>query len=461
MTMHLPNAPQPAAPRPFYAPAVHESRLDNGMSVIVAPRRGIPLIGAQFTVTVGAVADSVDLCGVSEMTARMIGYGSQDFTSEQFSMAMDAIGAKFAGSANYDSMTFGVSALTHLFPQALAYAAQAMRNPALAEDDLERLRTRTLSELRLTLGSAGSMARLVSGRVVYGDHAYGAPLGGTIETNEAFRQDDARALAARRIRPQNATLVLVGDLTAEQGHAFAQAAFGDWLPETASAFEMVAPLDVASVRRGRKILVNMADSGRSAVIVGRPGLPRSHPRYLEATVVNALLSGYSGRLNREVRVKRGLSYGASSAISGRHLGGAWMASTLVDHAKVEETVQVILDVLDSLAQSPPTIADLNTRKAMLRGSFGRGLETVGGLAGAVGNRVVFGLPLSELSTYLERLDALTPEQVAEVAGELLKGTPHIVVVGEADQVTGRMKADDVEFFETEAVELRNASLKRA
>ena len=175
------------------------------------------------------------------------------------------------------------------------------------------------------------------------------------------------------------------------------------------------------------------------MIVGRITIPRRHPRFAQALVTMALLSGYSGRLNYEVRVKRGLSYGASPQMQARREAGPFLATTLVDHGKAGETVEVMLDVLRSIVERPPTVAELAPRKAMLRGSFGRALETVGGLASSLAELALNELPLSEYDVYLDRVDAVTPEEVAEFARDFLVASPSIVVVGDAKIVAPQLR----------------------
>lgn len=441
-------APQPSAPRPLRTPDIFRGRLANGLQVVVAPRPGIALVAAQLTVTTGAALDPAADAGLSSLAALLVGYGSVDLASEHFSTALDAIGAHFSGAAGYDSMSFVVSAMTPLFGEALGYAARALREPALHDDDLERIRLRVISELRVSAQTASSVARKTAGRLLFGPHPYGMPLGGTIESNEALTTAKIRSILAARIRPERATLVFVGDLTMDEGIAFAERAFGDWHAPAAAA---PAIPERPQRQAPRTILVHLPDSGRSAVYAGYPAIERSDPRYHDAVMLNALLSGYSGKLNREIRVKRGLSYGASSALHARRDGGICLCSTLVEHGRVGETITVISDVLRGLRDETMSAAEMTTRKAMLRGSFGRTLETLQGVAGVIGSQIVYDLPDDDLRTYLDRMEAVDAAQVRALAAELFAGPPTVVVVGEAPVI--RAQLGDQEYEEIDATEL--------
>jgi zinc protease len=306
------------------------------------------------------------------------------------------------------------------------------------------------------MSSSGSLARLIAGRVIFGEHPYGIPLGGTSESIETLQLHDLRAVLKDRMFPRGSSLILVGDLSPNEGFAYARTVFADWRKVAA-----YAPADVPSVPDvpARRILVDLPDSGRSAVIIGKRAPARSDPRYLAATVLNGLLSGYSGRLNREIRVKRGLSYGAGAGFHARRLAGSMLASTMVEHARVGETIAVIGDVFADVAANAPSEEELQTRKATLRGAFGRTLETVGGLAGMVGSRVIYDLPADELETYLARLEAITPQEVVAVAAEFLAGGAlQIIVVGDAAAVKAGAPGIDFEEYAADAIELRHASL---
>ena len=244
-------------------------------------------------------------------------------------------------------------------------------------------------------------------------------------------------------------MIFTGDIT--EAHAFevAEQAYENWQgPSYVAVDKPPAFFDETQLRRGRVIIIDLPDSGRSAVLVGRVTISRRNPRYSEGLVTMGLLSGYSGRLNNEVRVKRGLSYGASAQLQARREPGPFYASTLVDHDKVAETVDVMLDVIGSVAAKPPTEAELAPRKAMLRGSFGRALETVGGLASSLAELALNDLPLSEYDEYLDRIDAVTPRQVADFARDFLVEQPTIVVVGDASVVVPalRVKFPDIEEY---------------
>jgi zinc protease len=180
----------------------------------------------------------------------------------------------------------------------------------------------------------------------------------------------------------------------------------------------------------RVVIVDKPDAGRTAIIVGRVGIARRSPAYAAGVVATAVLSGYSGRLNQEVRVKRGLSYGAGAQLIARREPGMFLSSTLVDHTKVEEAVAVVLDTLRGLAAAPPEATELVTRKATISGGFSRSIETIDGIAGVLGELALYDVPLSELGDYLPEIEAVDPAMVQRFAAATFDDL-FVVLVGDA------------------------------
>jgi zinc protease len=144
-----------------------------------------------------------------------------------------------------------------------------------------------------------------------------------------------------------------------------------------------------------------------------------------------MLSGYSGRLNQEIRVKRGLSYGAGAQLVARRMNGSFIASTLVDHARAPLAVEVVLETLASLIQTPPTEAELGVRKTSLLGGWNRAIETNDGLLAALTDYALYRIPLDELERYTARVEATDSAQVAAFAREYVVPDSCIVLVGDA------------------------------
>ena len=325
-----------------------------------------------------------------------------------------------------------------MFPDAFALFDEVVRRPAFALDEVERVREKAIGDLALTYSNPSALARLVAQRVAYGGAPYGHPLAGTAETLATLGRERVGFFHERYFRPDNATLIVGGDCSVEDAFALVERQFGDWAaPATPLP---IAPPFSAPAPASRIVIVDKPDAGRTAVMAGRVAIARNDPAYVTGVVATAVLSGYSGRLNQEVRVKRGLSYGAGAQLIARREPGVFFASTLVDHAKVGEATAVVLDTLRGLAAEPPADAELVTRKASVSGSFSRSIETIDGIAGVLGELALYDVPLDDLSEYLPRVEAVTPAAVQAFARTAIAAEPFVVLVGDATRFSAQIAA---------------------
>jgi zinc protease len=183
------------------------------------------------------------------------------------------------------------------------------------------------------------------------------------------------------------------------------------------------------------IVVDMPGAGQAGVVVARPGIARSDAAYFPAAVANATLGvGFSSRLNQEIRIKRGLAYGARSELDARRNGGAVSASTQTKNPSAPEVVKIIADELRRMGAEPAPEAELATRKAVLTGNFGRTIERTSGIAGTIVTYVADGVPLARIATFLPSIEAVGPAAVQQAAAQVMDPkAASIVVVGDAKQ----------------------------
>ncbi len=227
--------------------------------------------------------------------------------------------------ARWDASQAIVSVTPSKFGAAVEILADVVRRPNFKEEEIERLRQQTLDELSVALGQPGSIARYVAARVVFGDSPYGHPLGGTPESIQRIRRDDIVKMHSTYYRPDNAVLAIAGDISAKEAFSLAERYFGDWKTDTQGPIS-VAAVQQSAAAKARVLVIDKPDAGQAAVLVARMGIERKDPDYFRGLVANSVLTGYSGRLNQEIRIKRGLSYGAGSALETRRGVGPFVAS---------------------------------------------------------------------------------------------------------------------------------------
>jgi zinc protease len=429
--------PSAGPPREGTIPDAVERTLDNGLRVVAFEQRNLPLIAAQLVVRCGGAANEDEgEAGLAALTAALLTQGTTERGATELAAAADALGARLDASSGYDASVASCSATTPAFPSALALLDEIVRKPAFAEREVERVRTKSISDLTLTYANPSSLARLVAQRVAYAGAPYGHPVAGTARTLATLTSERVRWFHERAYRPDDAILILGGDLTVEDAFALAQRELGAWRAPQSPCVQ--PPSGGIPAPRARVVVVDKPDAGRTAIVAGRIAIQRASDEYYAGVVATSVLAGYSGRLNQEIRVKRGLSYGAGASLGARRMPGLFSATTLVEHTRAAEATAVTLAAIRSLVDAPADDADLVTRKATVTGGFFRSVETVDGVANALAEHVLYEVPLDELHVFARRIEAVDATAVRAFAQRRLVDDEFVVLVGDADKFVGAL-----------------------
>ena len=434
--MSLSTVPHAGPARDATLPAPVERILDNGLRVVAFSQRNLPLIAAQLVVRCGGAAEHEDEAGLAALVAALLTQGTTARSATDLAAAADALGARLDAASGYDASLVSASATTPAFPAAFALLEEVVRRPAFLPREVERVRAKSISDLALTYANPSAVARLVAQRVAYAGAPYGHPLAGTARTLAGLARDRVAWFHERFYRPDDSVLVIGGDLTVDEAFALAERVLGSWRAPDAPLD--APPQGAIPPPRARTVIVNKPDSGRTALVAGRVTIERGSPDYYPAVVAAAVLSGYSGRLNQEIRVKRGLSYGAGAALSARRMPGTFLASTLIDHARAAEATEVMLSTIRSLNDAPASDDDLLTRKATVTGAFHRAIETIDGIVATLAEHVLYDVPLGEMSRYTQRVNGVDARTVRDFAARGLIPDDFVVLVGDASKFAAEL-----------------------
>ncbi len=457
------QAPPPvASPVEPVLPQPVEKTLANGLRVIVAKSSDLPLVTADLTVRTGAWADPQGLAGAMSMTAAMLPEGTKTRGAQQIAAEAEALGATLGAGAGQESSSVTLNVMPDKLPAALAIMADVARNPAFAQEELERQRTQALDGLSVAYQSPGQLAAFAASPVVFSGTAFGQVATGTPASIAKLTTADLAKLHAASFRPDNAILVLTGDITPQAGFALAEAAFGEW---KAPAGPLPTSPVVTPTAAPRAVAIDLPGSGQAAVTVVKAAIPRSDPAYYPGVVANSVLGGgYSARLNQEIRIKRGLSYGANSGLSAQRSTGLFRARAQTKNESAAEVLDLIDAEMKKLAAEPAGPEELKARKSVLIGGFGRQLETTTGLAGILGGVALYDLPLSEVNAYAGKVEAVTADQVQAFARDKLDpAATSVIVAGDAKAFEAglRQRRPNLELVPADQLDLDSVTLKKA
>jgi zinc protease len=423
-------------------PAPNVQRLANGLTVITVENHELPLVTASLIAGRGAADDPEGRAGVAGLTAAVISEGTTTRSAEEIDRAVEALGTSLGSGAGWDGANLGLTVQTANLDRALTIVAEVAQHPALSAEELERQRAIALDGYTVSLSDPGDIARMAGARALYGNGEYGHVSSGTATSLRAITRADVQAAYRDTWAPGNATLILSGDIVPARALVLAQRHFGAWRGAPRPPIDHGRPT-VATPVRGNVIVIDMPGSGQAAVAVVRDGLARRDPLFYRALVANAVLGGgYSARLNQEIRIRRGLSYGSSSRLDARRDSGPFAAVTQTRNDAAAQVLALTLAEMRRLGAEPIPAAELTARRATLSGDFGRSAETTDGMAGLIGAYITRGIAPDEVGRYLPGVLAVTPAQAQETARAVL--TPEgatIVIVGEAAQFLPALRRD--------------------
>ncbi|HJZ78813.1 MAG TPA: pitrilysin family protein, partial [Pyrinomonadaceae bacterium] len=456
--------PPPGPPRSVQFPKPVEKTLPNGLRVVVVQRSALPLVTARLLIKSGGEVDPNDLAGVTDMTATLLARGTTTRSATQIAEQIEALGGFINSNAGWDSSTISVDVLAARISPAMEIFADVVRNPAYKDEEIERLRKQSLNNLKVSMGQPGQLARFVAGRVIYRDAAYGHPLSGTPESLPRIKRDDIVRIHDMFYRPDNAILVIGGDMTPENGFALAQKYFGDWQKPGTDLPKIQIGAPVSDPKSRRILVIDMPDAGQAAVLAARTAINRSSPDYFRGIVTNAILTGYSGRLNWEIRVKRGLSYGANSVLDTRRWAGSFSAAAQTKNESGAEVAALTLDEVSKISTTEVAETELKPRKASLVGGFARALETNGGLVGQISSLALYGMNFDQINQFVANVEAVKPSDIKQfAAANLNTDSTSLIVVGNAKKFLPALQQQfsQVEVIPVAELDLNSAGLRRA
>jgi zinc protease len=443
-------------------PVPAERTLANGLRVIVARSSDLPLVTADLTVRSGAAADPQGLAGTASMAADLLTEGTTTRSATEIAAQTEALGANLGAGSGWESSNLNLNVMPQNLGPAMAIMADVARNPVFKQEELDRVRAQSLDGLSVAYQRPGSIAEFATAPVIYAGSAFDHVAAGTPTSLPKIARSHLVANHEAYWRPDNAILVITGDVTPEQGFALAEKSFGDWA-RPAAPLPAAPGADMTS--RPRALIIDMPQSGQAAVTVAKTAIVRGDPRYYAGQVANNILGGgYSARLNQEIRIKRGLSYGARSGLTARQSTGAFTASTQTKNESAAEVVGLVKTEMAKIALEPVGADELTARKSVLIGGYGRQLATTDGLAGILGSLALYGIPLSEVQAYTGKVEAVTAADVQRFAAEVMNPAQASVIVAGDTKLFGagmQTALPGAEVIPLDQLDLDSPTLKKA
>jgi zinc protease len=425
-------------PAPGPAPEINigtgESfELKNGLKVIVVENHKLPRVAFNLILNFEAIEEG-DKAGYASMAGDLLRTGTTTRSKAEIDEAVDFIGA----SLNTSASGIYAASLTKHTDNLLNLMTDILYNPTFPEEELEKLRKQTLSGLASQKDDPGAIASNVRSVVLYGkDHPYGELT--TEETVNNISIQDCKDFYNKYFTPEIAYLAIVGDITVKDAKKLVKNHFGQWesKPLQLPAFEASQAPSQTEIA-----LVDRSNSVQSEIRVAYPiNLKKGDPDVIKASLMNVILgSGFSARLNQNLREKHAYTYGAGSSISSDMIVGSFNAQTSVRNEVTDSAIYQLMFELERIIEEPVTDEELASAKAYMTGSFARSLESPQTIANFALNINRYNLPADYYATYLQKLNAVTKEEIQAMAKKYIKPDhAHVVVVGKGSEIAGGLQ----------------------
>jgi zinc protease len=437
----------PVGPEKPFKPAPRAERtLPNGLQVIALRHATVPKVTAILGIQSGLAVDPAEKAGLAQFVVDLAQEGTATRTSEQIKREVFGLGANLSGFAGQDVTTFQMRGLNNTLPQMLTIMADVVRNPSFPQAELDLMKARTAQQLQAQAASPQYVNNKLFRQTLFGDHPY-ARVGVTPETLPAIDRQSIVNFQQSYYRPNNATLIVVGDISADAVFAAAERTFGSWerraLPENKTA-----PLPEL---KGRTLVfVQRPNSVQSSISVGNFTPKRDDPRWYTLQLTNQIFgAAFDSRLVRNIREEKGYTYSPQSVFQSMGQGGLYRAVADVRNDVTGATLKEIYAEIDKLRAGGPLPEELNDAKQYARGLFVIQNASQTGLANTLSTMTTYELPKDYPETFQRQISQPSAEAIKTGAQMLLGSEDSVVtVVGDWTKVKDQLAGfANVRFFD--------------
>ncbi len=425
-------------------PAIQKQKLSNGLSVWIVEHHEVPLAQVNLIVRSGSAADPIGKFGVGSLAAAMLDEGAGTRSALDLADALEFLGANLSTTSSFDYSAVRMSVPTSKLGDALPLMADVAMRPTFPESELVRLRKERLTSLLQARDNAGALIQIAFPRVVYGPtHRYGTRATGLPPAIESLTAADLRAFYRAHYRPDNATLLVVGDVTPAAILPQLEKTFGGWKAEGLAP--LVADVPHAPQLKSRQIyLVDKPESAQSQIRIGWVGVPRSTPDYAALQVLNTILGGsFTSRLNDNLRERNGYSYGASSIFDARLSAGPFFATAGVQSDKTGEALKEFFNELNGILAPVPEEELTKARNYVALGFPGE-FETTGDMARKLEELVAYNLPDDTFTNFVATVTKVSGPELQRLAARYIQPDKMaVVVVGDRKSIEGPIRQLDL------------------
>lgn len=443
------TAPEPLESISFDIAKPFETELENGLRIVIFENKRLPFVNFKLAFLSGDAHESSENIGLTSALATMLNEGTQNYSSKELAEEIERLGAGISASSNADYTVVSASGLSLYTGEIFRLMAELVLLPTFPENELDLYRRNTIEDQKLERSQADFLANEQLARILYGEHPY-AVVSPKPSDIEKISREKLQAFHKEKFIPNNAILIIVGDVNRDEILTEIKNHFGTWQKGNAETLENLKTPE----RQNRTLtIVDRSGSAQSNIVLGNLAIERTNPDYFPTLVMNQVLgSGASSRMFMNLREEKGYTYGAYSAFDMKKLSGEFEATAEVRTSVTGDSLKEFFYELNRIRDEKVSEEELRDAKNFLAGVFPLRAETQDGLTGLIVAQKMYDLPDDYLQTYRDNVNSVTIEDVQRVAEKYIQPDKiAIVIVGDGDEILIQAKdyADDIEIFDTE------------
>jgi len=437
-------------------PRAFETKLSNGLQVIILEQHKLPTFNMQMIVLSGGLTDGHDQHGAALFTASLLREGTKTRSSKQIAEQADELGATVGANSGLSSTDSRVvaSGLTDNFDQIMELFADVILNPSFPADEFNKAKTRSLAQLRQQRSQPGFLANEMFAKVMYGSHP-AARESLTADEIQRMTPEVLRKFHALNYKPNNSIFAIVGDVNPAEIVAKLEKTFGAW--QRGDVPQTTIP-KVSGTGPAKIYLINRASSVQTNLLLGSLTIERTDPDYYALDVMNQVVGGgASARLFLNLREDKGYTYGAYSRLSAGRYQGTFRANTEVRTEVTKGSMDELMYELKRIREEKVPQEEFDRAQRTIIGSFALQLEQPQALLNNIITQKLYNLPADYWDTYTQKIAAITPDEVQRVAKKYLDlSRLQIVAVGDASKISDLLRQfGTVEIYDTEGKPIRS------
>ena len=416
-----------SAPEGVRVPAHERVVLANGLTLIIIPKRDVPLVAFNAVLRGGELGDVVGKPGVASLVAGLLEKGAGERSAFQFADEVEGVGGSFNAGAGPESITIRGQFLARDQQLLLELLGDALLRPRFDPEELDKLRARQIELIKATKDSDPSELIGTYGRAfLFRDHPYGRPVIGNESSLAQISRDDVLGYYRGQFGADRLTLVFAGDVDAELLKRSVTRLFGHWPKAPQAAAQLGPP---ARARHRRVLLIDSPGSVQTYFWIGNVGVDRRFAGRAALDLVNTLYGGrFTSILNTELRIKSGLSYGARSGFTRGTVAGEFAIRSFAQTENTGQAIDLALRTLARLKQDGVTAEMLESARAYVLGQYPLEFETAADWAAALGEIELYRLGPEYIDQYGSALRRVTVKEASAVIEHAFPSADDLVIV---------------------------------